>query len=109
MMGMMEKRPYGFAWSKAWKNRFFVLQGKQLSYYLSSVDFENGGSPRDVIDISCINTVLEIVPKTTEFNVIVDGATYSYKCSNEKEQQQWTSALQSCIDRQLKGVYSQNE
>jgi len=94
--GWMKKRGW---YNSSWKDRFFVLSGSSLEYYVSSDAFAAGQEPQGCISLkSCL-----ALPKAGSGNhwelTIRDNIkrrTFECACVSETDRSKWILAIESC-------------
>eukprot|EP01088_Endostelium_zonatum_P018583 TRINITY_DN6016_c0_g1_i1.p1 TRINITY_DN6016_c0_g1~~TRINITY_DN6016_c0_g1_i1.p1 ORF type:complete len:526 (-),score=140.56 TRINITY_DN6016_c0_g1_i1:84-1661(-) len=83
---------------KNWKNRWFVLKYKSLSYFRSSKD----RTPQGVIPLvhCCVDTSTVKV-KPFVFTINTEMRSYYISASTQKEMEEWMTAINSCIHERV--------
>jgi hypothetical protein len=91
--GLMAKQGHFF---KTWKNRWFVLEGRTMSYYAK----EGAKSARGVISMVDGTDVIveEKYPRPYCFTVITPTKKFILQTANEDEMAEWIEAIQNNLE-----------
>ena len=96
---LKKKSPKGVKGIKAWQNRYFVLYGRELKYFVNEEAHKSNVPPKGVIQIACIEALALASDNRIHIGVQVqkresDFRTFYLKAESIEEAQSWISSIQ---------------
>lgn len=101
--GFLQKQGGGLGGRKSWNKRFFVLSERNLSYYKSQEDFEEGARPAGVILLNAYFVYETENKEACEFMIHSYPKSLICRADSPKTMNDWLSVLRSPM-KQFSGL-----
>ena len=101
--GFLDKQGGGLGGRKSWNKRFFVLSDRNLSYYKSQEDFENGDAPAGVILLNAYFVCETDNSEACEFMIHSYPKSMVCRADSPQTMNDWLAALRAPM-KQFSGL-----
>jgi len=101
--GFLDKQGGGLGGRKSWNKRYFVLSERNLSYYKSQEDFENGDAPAGVILLNAYFVCETDNTEACEFMIHSYPKSMVCRADSPQTMKDWIAALRAPM-KQFSGL-----